>query len=301
MILIGSLSLIILITLSILFLRRRDYRIWYLDLRKVLPFAENPTSKVKEHYEVNQEAYLKNYGKIIQAHRTSNEEELLEYISNNARLQKGQTILDAGCGFGGPSIHFAQKFEATVEGLTLSASQADTMRKAIEQSKLDNTVNVQEGDFHQLDKYYKTDNFDRILFLESLGHAGNITTVIRSANKVLKPGGMIYIKDFVKRELPNSAYDKEQIIGLKEMSEKFRYNTLDIYHTIFTLRNEGFDLVSIKEPQFITDNYEVNKSFALETGIVVGRPESFGVKWKYEYPPYVDPIEFLFEKREYKI
>lgn len=293
--------LFLLLALFIFLLHKRDYRIWYLDLRKLLPSAINPISKVKEHYEQNQEAYLKNYGKIIQAHRTSTEEELLEYIGKNARLEQEQTILDAGCGFGGPSLFFAQKFNAKVEGLTLSARQANTMKNSIRNNTLENTVTVTEGDFHQLGKYYNSDKFDRVLFLESLGHAGNIKTVIKGVNKVLKPGGMVYIKDFVKRELPNSAYDKEQIIGLKEMSEKFRYNTLDIYHTIFTLRNEGFDLVSIKEPQFITDNYEVNKSFALETGIVVGRPESFGVKWKYEYPPYVDPIEFLFEKGEYKI
>jgi cyclopropane fatty-acyl-phospholipid synthase-like methyltransferase len=297
----GSISFIVLIVLLILNLRSNDYRIWYLDLRKAIPFAENHASKVKEHYEENQEAYLKNYGKIIQAHRTSTEEELLEYIGSNARLEQGQTILDAGCGFGGPSLFFAKKFKARVEGLTLSASQVATMKSSIKNNGLEKTVSVIEGDYHQLEKYYCADKFDRILFLESLGHAGNIKTVIKGVNKVLKPGGMVYMKDFVKRELPHSAYDKEQIKGLKDMSEKFRYNTLDIYHTIYTLRNEGFDLVSIKEPDFITDNYEVNKSFALETGIVVGRPESFGVEWKYEYPPYVDPIELLFQKRTYKI
>jgi ubiquinone/menaquinone biosynthesis C-methylase UbiE len=191
--------------------------------------------------------------------------------------------------------------EVTIEGLTISPSQATTMQQAIKKQQVQGKVNAKEGDFHYLDRYYEEAYFDRVLFLESLGHASDIRAAIKSANKVLKPGGLIYIKDFVKRDLPNSAYDNEQKKGLKDMFYLFRYNTLDIYHVIYVFRSEGFDLVSIIEPNFETDKYEVNKSFAAETGIVVGNPESFGVKWKYEYPPYVDPIEFLFQKRNYKI
>lgn len=294
---------IILLTLTslVFLLHINDYKIWFLDLSKFFLIKKNPITKVKIHYEQNHDAYLKHYGKIIQAHRTSNEAELLEYIKVNAKLKNGQTILDAGCGFGGPSLYLAKKLDIKIEALTLSPSQVATMEKLIQDQKLQNKINVKEGDFNKLDTYYSYNHFDRILFLESLGHSNNIKTVIKSASKVLKAGGLIYIKDFVKRDLPHSSYDKHHKKGLKDMFDLFRYNTLDIYHTIYTLRSQGFDLVSIKEPDFKTDNYEVNKSFAAATGIVVGNPESFGVEWKYEYPPFVDPIELLFQKRTYTI
>ena len=292
---------IVFLVILMLWMSKNDYRIFYLDLRKVLMRAKNPISEVKKHYDENHEAYLTNYGEIIQAHRTITEGELLEYIAKNARLKDGQNILDAGCGVGGPSVYFAKKLDSKIDGLTISNNQFATMQKAIEKEQLQLKLCAKEGDYHRLDSYYEENHFDRVLFLESLGHAEDVQKVIKSANKVLKPGGLIYIKDFVKRDLPNSAYDKEHVKGLKDMLNLFRYNTLDIYHIIYILRKEGFDLVSIKEPDFVTDGYDVNKSFAAATGIVVGRPESFGVQWKYEYPPFVDPIEILFQKRMYKI
>jgi 2-polyprenyl-3-methyl-5-hydroxy-6-metoxy-1,4-benzoquinol methylase len=291
----------LLIILSLVFLNKKDFRIWYLDLRKVLPLWKNPSKKVEEHYEKNHEAYLKTYGNIIQAHRTETEEELLNYIAQGAQLKDGQQILDAGCGFGGPSSFFAERFNSKIEAITLSKSQVTEVELSIQKNKLKEKLNVKLGDFHELPEYYQESTFDRVLFLESLGHAESVKKVIQGVFKVLKPGGLLYIKDFVKRDLPRSSYDKEQIRGLKDMAEKFRYNTLDIYHIIYVLRKEGFDLVNIKEPDFKTDNYEVNRAFVSATGIVVGNPESFGVKWKYEYPPFVDPVEFLFQKRNYKI
>ena len=223
-------------------------------------------------------------------------------ILKNAQLQDGQHILDAGCGFGGPSIFFAKQLEnVKIEAITIATKQQQLMQQFIDKEQLYEKLSVKQRDYHKLSKYYEANSFDRVLFLESLGHANNIKQVIKGVHKILKPNGLVYIKGYVKREVPRSDYAKYHKEGLKDMSKMFNYNTLDVYYTMYLLRKIGFDLVKMQEPTFITDNYEVNKSFAMSTGIIVGNPKSFGIQWKYDYPPYVDPIEMLFQKRAYSI
>ena len=49
------------------------------------------------------------YGQIIQAFRTQNVNEYLDYTAQKMGLSDMDKVLDAGCGDAGPAVHFAQK------------------------------------------------------------------------------------------------------------------------------------------------------------------------------------------------
>jgi len=141
--------------------------------------------------------YCSTYGDVIQAYRPSNVEDLLIHELEASGLQDGMKILDAGCGVCGPAIWFASHRDVLVEAITISPVQAELAKRAVANSGLEHKINVQQGDYHNIDSLFPSEIFDRVLFLESLCHAEDYRQVLAGAGKVLKPDGLIYIKDFV--------------------------------------------------------------------------------------------------------
>src|SRR5262249_26000618 len=142
------------------------------------------------------EKYLEFFGESIQAHRPSREEDLLDYLMTQAGIRDGQHVLDAGCGVCGPARHFARKRQITIEAVTISPVQVQIARERNRDPGLGDRVNVTLGDFHQLAGIYGREAFDLAYFLESLSHSSRPGEVLRSVYEVLKPGGIVYIKDF---------------------------------------------------------------------------------------------------------
>ena len=77
----------------------------FLNLFKSEPPTESPVKKqpalnsgeVATFYNNNTDKFLEVYGEIIQAFRTNNVYDYLDYTIQNAELKDGQKILDAGC------------------------------------------------------------------------------------------------------------------------------------------------------------------------------------------------------------
>ena len=128
---------------------------------------------------------------------------MLNYTIQSAGLNDGQHIVDAGCGVGGPAIHFAKHLDISIQGLTISEKQVAAGKSKIRAQGLENKIQIQKGDYHFLDQIYEKESADAVLFLESLGHSDRPVQVIQAAHKVIKEGGFIYIKDFFQREFIN--------------------------------------------------------------------------------------------------
>lgn len=213
----------------------------------------NKTEIVEQYYEEWTQRYLDIGGDVIQAVRTTNIEDLLDYFMKAADLQPNEQVLDAGCGVGGPAIHFAKKMPLHIHGITISQKQVDIAKTKIEEAGLENTISVIKGDYHELEKHYSPDSFDRVLFLESLGHAAAPDQVLRSAFKVLKPGGYLYIKDFYTKESDDPLEQKKINDVVANINQLYAYNTLDLHLILSTLRRAGFEIIIIKKPEFQDD------------------------------------------------
>ena len=64
------------------------------------------------------------------------QERKLEYLCRKLRLQRGERMLDIGCGWGGLVIHAAKNFGVQAHGITLSRPQADLANERIRQAGL---------------------------------------------------------------------------------------------------------------------------------------------------------------------
>lgn len=151
---------------------------------------------VRSYYEANTDAYVAGFGEVFQGSRPESTDELLACIGSALSLEAGMKVLDAGCGIGAPAIWLAQQHKVHVEALTISPTQAELAQRRADKRKLSDSVHVRQGDFHDLQKQYPPESFDRVVFLESLCHANDYGAVLAGARNVLKRGGALYIKDF---------------------------------------------------------------------------------------------------------
>jgi len=233
-------------------------------------------NRINEHYERLHDSYLKYYGNTFQAHRTGNITELLAYLNSHIHFNKGDVVLDAGCGVCGPAIYFATKNEISIRAITNSEKQCVTAAGLIEENALTARIQVQLGDYHHLEKYYKPACFDKVYFLESLGHSADKKQALFSAMGVLKEDGILFIKDYFATEISGS-FRRKRIMktAVKRMNKEYAYCLEDL-KKIHTIADDlGLKILHSGPAVVELDNTDSVGAFEKANNIVLFDDESF--------------------------
>ncbi|MGW5355920.1 methyltransferase domain-containing protein [Streptomyces sp. NPDC004031] len=120
--------------------------------------------------------------------------ELVEFTGVPPR----STVLDVGCGIGGPALHLAGAMDCTVEGVTLSARQAARAGEKAQAAGL-----AGRARFHQLDALstgFPDASFDVVWALESLMHLSDRPAFFAEALRLLRPGGILAVATWSVRD-----------------------------------------------------------------------------------------------------
>jgi len=114
------------------------------------------------------------------------QEAKLDLVCKKIGLKKGDRILDIGCGWGSFAKYAAEKYEASVVGITVSKEQAVLARERC--SGLPVEIRVQ--DYRDVDE-----EFDHIVSLGMFEHVGvkNYRTYFEVARRCLKDGGLFLL------------------------------------------------------------------------------------------------------------
>lgn len=285
--LISILSLLTIFLASLVyFLWRSKKDIAQADNRLIAHLETLTPEHVRAFYNEYTEKFMKVYGDIIQAYRTRNVNDYLDYTLKSAGIEDGMTILDAGCGIGGPATYFASQKDIRVEGCTISDVQANMAQGKIAEKGLQDKVRIIRADYHEMDTLYPTEHFDRVVFLESFGHSPDKKRLIEAAWKVLKPGGYLYIKDLFERE----AGGDEDIRRIKEIcleiNKGYQYAIADLHEILSHIRKKGYILNFVKTP-------EVDISLFEHLTISNDFQNLFNVSKIETWENYVFPIDFF--------
>lgn len=205
------------------------------------------TKEIAEYYNKWTGLYLETYGDTIQGCRTPNLPDLHQYILQQSGMTHGHRILDGGCGVCGPSVYFAQKLDVKIDGMTISPVQKQMADERIKAEGLQDKINVICDDFYNADKHFAPETFDIVIFLEALGHSDRAYEVAKKMWHLIKPGGVIFIKDYFINESDLMAPEKRDLV-INNINTVYHYHTMELNPLVSALRQAGFVLEWILNP-----------------------------------------------------
>lgn len=231
-------------------------------------FSRPNSDRVEGYYSKWHEQYMKGFGDILQVYRTTNINVLLDHFIHNSGMQDGMRILDAGCGVGGCGIHFLTKKNVSLEGITISQEQAEAGIQNIKNNNLEGKFNIRQGDFHHLSDHYEMEKFDLIYFLESLVHSNRPDIVLRECSKVLKKGGLLYIKDIYEGVATTRKEAALIKTAVKNINRQFETNICHLDETLHILRRNNFVIIFAKIMNLQSD-YSLGHKFVADNNILI--------------------------------
>lgn len=221
---------------------------------------------VAAYYETFTDTYLSATGEFIQAFRSADTDALMQYLVASMGLADGMNLLDAGCGVGAPAFWIAEHFpNVTVTAVTNSERQYRIASEKLKGSRFEERIRFVLGDYHELSSLCPTAVFDRVMFIESLGHSDNPALALGGAASALRPGGQLYIKDFFRRATGNP--DEQGTIdnAVRLINDCYCYNVLSLPSLIEAIALSGLSLDFARRPQIDAD-FKVTQKFEDESG-----------------------------------
>lgn len=162
--------------------------------------SKRASKNVEHHYDIGNDlyrvmldprmvytcGYWKNAKNLAQA-----QEDKLDLVCRKLRLQKGQRVLDIGCGWGSFAKFAAERYGVEVIGITLSPEQIALGKELCAGLPIELLL----MDYRDLPKHFADTPFDHIVSLGMFEHVGpkNYRTYMEAARAVLKPEGLFLL------------------------------------------------------------------------------------------------------------
>ena len=129
-------------------------------------------------------------------------------------VSSGDTVLDVGCGIGGPSCAISELTGCRVVGVTNSEAGVGVAREVRKRHGLEDAVEFQFADAVSLP--FPDHTFDGLFSCEAIHNIVEKTSLARELSRVLKSAGAIVVGDlFLLRPLDRVSIDAE---GLRSFS-----------------------------------------------------------------------------------
>ena len=123
----------------------------------------------------------------------------LDLVCRKLRLQPGETVVEAGCGWGALALHMARSYGVRVKAFNVSREQIAYARERAAREGLDARVEFIDDDYRNADGEY--DAFVSVGMLEHVGlkHFGSLADVL---SRVLRRGRGRGLLHFIGRDIP---------------------------------------------------------------------------------------------------
>ncbi len=153
---------------------------------------------VKEYYDLCSEIMVFGWGESLHFAPLSPRESLEDSKVRHQRLmiaklelRKGMTVIDVGCGIGGPMRRVVREADVRVVGVNSSEVQLEKAKALDAEAGLDHMVDYLACSFMDMSAI-ADDTFDRGYAIESTCHAPDKAGAFAEIYRVLKPGALFW-------------------------------------------------------------------------------------------------------------
>ena len=217
------------------------------------PIDYDHAETVKEYYDLCSEFMVFGWGESLHFAPLSPQESLEDSKIRHQRLMiaklelcKGMTVIDVGCGIGGPMRRVAREAGVRVVGVNSSEVQLEKAKLLNAEAGLDSMIDCLACSFMNMSAI-ADDTFDRAYAIESTCHAPDKVGAFAEIYRVLKPGALFWGQEmcltdqFEPAERRHRAIKRDLMhgIALKDISTMAQVNR--------ALETAGFQIVEAKD------------------------------------------------------
>ena len=223
------------------------------DMEDVGPTDYDHTETAKEYYDLCSEFMVFGWGESLHFAPLSPRESLEDSKTRHQRLmidklelREGMTVIDVGCGIGGPMRRVVREAGVRVVGVNSSEIQLEKAKLLNAEAGLDHMVDYVACSFMDMGAI-ADDTFDRGYAIESTCHAPDKAGAFAEIYRVLKPGALFWGQEmcmtdkFDPGDSRHRALKKELMhgIALKDIATMGEVNRV--------LETAGFQVIEAKD------------------------------------------------------
>ena len=164
-----------------------------------------------------------------------------QYLAHRMGIKKGARVLDVGCGVGGPARQMAKFTGAHVTGVNLNEYQVERATRYAEVEGLAEQLRFVQGDFMNMP--FKENTFDAVYAIEATCHAPTLQGVYAQIYRVLKPGGIFGVYEWVMTDAYDDANLRHRQIRLDIEQGDGIANLTTARDALAAIRAAGFELL----------------------------------------------------------
>ena len=176
------------------------------------------TLTVKEYYDLCSAFMVFGWGESLHFAPLSPGESLEDSKIRHQRLmisklelRPGMTVVDIGCGIGGPMRRVAREADVRVVGINVSEVQCNNAQRLNAAAGLDHMTDCQVCSFMEMSAI-KDKTFDRGYAIESTCHAADKVAAFAEIYRVLKPGALFWGQEMCMTDLFDPGDDRHRAI-----------------------------------------------------------------------------------------
>jgi microcystin synthetase protein McyJ len=231
-------------------------------------------------------------------------QDLVMHMGNKMRLNEHSRVLDVACGMGAQCIYLHQQFGCSIDAIDITTKHVQRTQERIDKAQLSN-VTVQHGNAIHLP--FTSGIFTHVMSIEGPEHFNTRKQFVQEAFRVLKPGGVMCLADFVLKRKPQTLLDKFVVeLGARLWHvPKANYETVESYKRM--LEQHGFTNVTLEErgkdviPGYFYEQHrkDTRKAVAKIRGWVAAYPGhliDYAVHWGFT----TGLVEYIFVRAEKK-
>jgi erythromycin 3''-O-methyltransferase len=173
-------------------------------------------------------------------------ENLVSRMGTTLGLNETSKLLDVAPGMGTQDIYLARTFSPqSIDGLDVTWGHIEHGRRRALEAHLDDRVKFHHGTATEIP--FPDDTFTHVLSIEGPEHFDTREKFLCEAQRVMQPGGVIALADFIVKRLPNNPLEKLVAEAARSLWKVPRANVYDADVYRQKMRGAGFRNIEITE------------------------------------------------------